>query len=459
MTIVKDLNLSRCMGWLEISSNSYNNLLGSHAFLDCTSCSEKYSMNIEDWIKLNKSKFGSPFEQMFVVKVLAIVNDLDLNAVRAQYHFKDLDGKNRYCDFVIQENSIKIAIEIDGFDKKNTGQGMSHDDFVDWQRRQAALTAAGWHVLRFANSDVTKEPRRCQRYIELLLRDQRSKSQHQANLEDAIARMNSELKAAQSQAGTGEQARKLQREINLLKNQLMLAQKSQPLSSSDTKELKQLVARLEQENREMVAANTQLNKQKLVLGGENSTMKTTIWAFTVIIGILIAAGTYVFIRSGSVQLSNSTPANTSNLTNESLHSLKVVTPQSSHLSAKPVSSQQAELRASAQSTTTSAPSCDSPIDWSLARNYVNQRIAIHGVVAEYRHLPKANGNPTWINIGAKYPTKNRLSVVVWGDDRGKFGRAISSNLVNRQICVIGTVQLRNDSPQIAIKWPQELVFQ
>jgi very-short-patch-repair endonuclease len=267
-------------------------------------------MSIDRWIKIHEASFGSPFEHIFVIKVLAKVNDLDLNTVNTQYHFKDLDGKNRYCDFAIQEGSIKIAIEIDGYDKQNTGQGMSHDDFVDWQRRQSALTAYGWHVLRFANRDVSNEPGRCQRYIELLLRDQRSKSQHQANLEDAIG----QLKIAQSQAGASEQADKLQREISRLKNQLILAQNTQPLNSGDKIELEQLVIRLEQENQKLMAAhdkikeekdhlatsNTQLENHKQVLDGENNTMKTTIWAFTTIIGIFVAAGVYLFTGADKV---------------------------------------------------------------------------------------------------------------------------------------------------------------
>lgn len=58
---------------------------------------------------------------MFAQTVLAQVQGLNLNTVTAQYHFQDLDGKNRYCDFVIQEGSIRIAIEVDGYDKRNTG--------------------------------------------------------------------------------------------------------------------------------------------------------------------------------------------------------------------------------------------------------------------------------------------------------------------------------------------------
>jgi hypothetical protein len=51
-------------------------------------------MSIDRWIKIHETSFG---------KVLAKVK------VNTQYHFEDLDGKNRYCDFVIQEGSITMV--------------------------------------------------------------------------------------------------------------------------------------------------------------------------------------------------------------------------------------------------------------------------------------------------------------------------------------------------------------
>ena len=377
-------------------------------------------MDIDSWMKVHKTNFGSSFEQLFAVKVLAKVNELDLNTVSTQHQFKDLDGKNRYCDFAIQEGSIKIAIEIDGYDKRNTGQGMSYDDFVDWQRRQAALTACGWYVLRFANRDVSNEPTRCKHYIELLLRDQRSKIQHQASLAQDIERLSNQLKIFQSKAGAAEQASNLQQEIGILKKQLKLAQNSKPLTSSDKIELEKMVARLEQEKQELKVEhdkikeeNERLESQKQALDGENNTMKTTIWAFATIISILILAGVYVFSGTSNVQ------------------------------QAKP----------------NVEPACDSSIDWRLAKNYVGQRVAVRGTVAEYRYLMNGKGRPTWINLGAKYPVKDRLSVVVWDDDRSKFGRALSDNLVNRQICVVGVINLYDGTPQITLEWPRDLVFQ
>lgn len=391
------------------------------------------SIKFKQWLATHENRFDSHYERMFAENVLSGVQDLNLSTVTVQYHFRDLDGKNRYCDFVIQEASIRIAIEVDGYDKRNTGQGMSHDDFVDWQRRQAALTASGWHVLRFANRDVRDHPQRCQRYIELLLRDQRSKSQHQADLEVAIARMGHELKVAQHKTGSIEQVEKLAREISLLKKQLSLAKSVRPLSDNDKQEMQQLVDRLEQENRELKIAherakqkNEQLSSEKNVLDGENSAMKTTVWAFTVIISMLIMVGAYIFVN-----IDNNKPQ----MTQAAVHNAK-----------------------EAVASHSAGNSCEAPISWQNAMDYVDQEVAVLGTVAEYSYLPKVNGAPTWLNLGAKYPEKNRFSLVIWGDYRSQFGAVLSRDLVSKQICAIGVVKLWKGIPQMEIKRPNDLIL-
>lgn len=136
-------------------------------------------MSLIEWLDRNKAKFGSEYEIMFAQMVLPLVPELNLDFVSVQHPFQDMDHKQRYCDFVIQEGeNVRIAIEIDGYDKRGTGMGMSHDDFIDWQRRQATLTSQGWYVLRFANRDVRDEPKRCAEHISLLLKHSRGKYQN-----------------------------------------------------------------------------------------------------------------------------------------------------------------------------------------------------------------------------------------------------------------------------------------
>ena len=127
-------------------------------------------MNFCNWVERNRDKFGSEYELLFVTEVLPLVSDLQVNALTAQHHFVDNDGKDRYCNFTIVESeTVRVAIEIDGYDKRGTGTGMSYEDFLNWQRRQASLASQGWQVLRFANRDVREEPHRCAEHISRLL--------------------------------------------------------------------------------------------------------------------------------------------------------------------------------------------------------------------------------------------------------------------------------------------------
>lgn len=126
-------------------------------------------MNAQSWVETNRASFGSEYELMFATSVLPLVHGLAWDTITVQYPFKDKDGKQRYCDFaIIESDDVRLAIEIDGFDKRGTG-GMSYGDFLDWQRRQASLASYGWHVLRFANRDVRDNPGRCAEHITDLL--------------------------------------------------------------------------------------------------------------------------------------------------------------------------------------------------------------------------------------------------------------------------------------------------
>jgi very-short-patch-repair endonuclease len=183
-------------------------------------------MNLQEWLLKNKTSFGSDYEALFAKNVLPLVPELSFDSISVQFPFNDIDRKQRYCDFVImEEGDIRIAIEIDGYDKR--GIGMSHQDFVDWQRRQAALVSQGWFVLRFANRDVRDHPNRCAEHISLLLKRERSRA------------------------------------------------KNKELSPDDKKKLEQLTT----------AQQTEISN----LHKETSIMKYTIMSFTAIIGFLVLA--------------------------------------------------------------------------------------------------------------------------------------------------------------------------
>jgi hypothetical protein len=102
---------------------------------------------------------------------------IEMRYVQRQRPFPDPQGRLRRIGFVIEEPpNVKIAIEVDGYDKTGRGGGMTRAEFNDWSRREVAMTAAGWRVLRFAVGFVKANSSECVRAIELTLQDERSRS-------------------------------------------------------------------------------------------------------------------------------------------------------------------------------------------------------------------------------------------------------------------------------------------
>jgi murein L,D-transpeptidase YcbB/YkuD len=130
------------------------------------------------WLAANREVMlaaRTQYEWTFANLILSRVSGLDPRLVAVQQAFKDLEGDDRRMDFSVVENNVRVAIEVDGYNKvPGTTTGMTSDQFSEFLRRQNALSAQGWMVLRFANSDFTKNPGRCIRQIELALQQARS---------------------------------------------------------------------------------------------------------------------------------------------------------------------------------------------------------------------------------------------------------------------------------------------
>jgi very-short-patch-repair endonuclease len=129
------------------------------------------------WLRANGSKMSpkTPYERRYVEQVLARVPNLDWDTLSAQTKIYDqAAGKPRYIDFTIHEGDIvRIAIEVDGYDKTNTGSGMTSEEFADWSRKEQAIATAGYKVFRVANTLINREPAACARTIELVLKNER----------------------------------------------------------------------------------------------------------------------------------------------------------------------------------------------------------------------------------------------------------------------------------------------
>ena len=98
------------------------------------------------------------FEWDFAMDVIPAVIGLHPSQVTPQHPFVGTDGRQYHMDFAIVTEKVKIAIELEGFDKDNSGSGQSKKQHDDFNRRIQSLTALGWKPLTITNAQFKSEP-------------------------------------------------------------------------------------------------------------------------------------------------------------------------------------------------------------------------------------------------------------------------------------------------------------
>jgi hypothetical protein len=96
----------------------------------------------------------------------------------------------------------------------------------------------------------------------------------------------------------------------------------------------------------------------------------------------------------------------------------------------------------------SQASCSRAVSWDRARSVVGRTAAIKGRVASTHYAVASNGSPTFLNLGRPYPDPRRFQVVIWREDRSKFGSAPERRYRGRLVCVTGYVELYQGVPEI-----------
>ncbi len=133
-------------------------------------------MTAEEWIEKNQHLFSTktPYERRYVERVLAHVKGIDWSSVAAQTVIRDSGGKQRRIDFTICEGmTVRIAIEVEGYDKTGDGKGATREEHARASAREQEIVAAGYTVIRVANRLVDREPDDCRRTVELVLKRER----------------------------------------------------------------------------------------------------------------------------------------------------------------------------------------------------------------------------------------------------------------------------------------------
>ena len=71
----------------------------------------------------------------------------------------------------------------------------------------------------------------------------------------------------------------------------------------------------------------------------------------------------------------------------------------------------------------------------------------------------SNGKPTFLNVGKDYPDPARFTVLIWGENRGKFSPAPEIQYKGKTIYVYGLIELYKGSPEIVITSPSQIQIQ
>lgn len=90
-----------------------------------------------------------------------------------------------------------------------------------------------------------------------------------------------------------------------------------------------------------------------------------------------------------------------------------------------------------ESTRPSASIAVGTITPAEAKNHVGETSTVCCKVASARYAVSSRGKPTFLNLGQPYPNQV-FTVVIWEDDRPKFGRP-EIEFENKQVCVTGRI--------------------
>lgn len=99
---------------------------------------------------------------------------------------------------------------------------------------------------------------------------------------------------------------------------------------------------------------------------------------------------------------------------------------------------------------------DGAISWTDARAYVGSSVTICGDVVSSRAAYDSNGQPTFINVGASYPSTSGFTVVIWGESLGNFVTDPASAYSGRTVCVDGELYSYKEHVQIEAWSPAQI---
>ena len=89
--------------------------------------------------------------------------------------------------------------------------------------------------------------------------------------------------------------------------------------------------------------------------------------------------------------------------------------------------------------------------------HIGDSVTVCGMVSDLRYFENSNKQPTFLNIGDKYPNQ-QLTIVIWGETRKLFTAKVE-DMKGKEICITGRIILFKEKPEIVIDRPEQIVIQ
>jgi DNA/RNA endonuclease YhcR with UshA esterase domain len=89
-----------------------------------------------------------------------------------------------------------------------------------------------------------------------------------------------------------------------------------------------------------------------------------------------------------------------------------------------------------------------------AKEHFGETATVCGAVVSARYADATKGQPTFLNLDKPYPSQV-FTVVIWGDNRSKFGKP-ENDYNGKRICVTGKITAYAGLPEIVAEDPKQL---
>jgi DNA/RNA endonuclease YhcR with UshA esterase domain len=360
---------------------------------------------------------------------------LDFANVSVQTPLIDRDDKPRRIDFTISEPGVKVAIEVDGFDKDGGGP-MKPWTFDNWARREQDIVSNGWRLLRFTNRQARDRPASCVRSIELTLEIARRMAKRLADAEQGTARVEQDLRDAERRLAQAE-------------DRLAAALATAHTASTDDR----------------AAAEQVVHRRRRELTVERSAM-TNVVESTAAEVLPAAATEFRGLELERFDGLDALDAEHEDLVRRAEHAekenqnMKVLAGTFAVIAVAvavtAVALSGGGKDASTQTSGQRDASCADALSWEDARTRIGETVTVLGPVVSATYRGRSTGKPTFLNVGKPFGDPERLVVVVWGRNRSKFPTPPERRYDDMTISVTGQVSEYQGVPQIEVTTPSEI---